>query len=52
MELARALVRGDKWRADEARIRQISSLALEPSAGADAIAAIKEMEKPPSPVDD
>jgi hypothetical protein len=45
MELARALVRGHEWHADEVGIRQIFSLALDPTASADTLAAIKELGK-------
>ncbi len=50
MELVQTLVRGHEWHADEPRIRQIFSLALDPTAIADAIAAIDGMEKPLPPV--
>jgi hypothetical protein len=50
MELVQALVRGHEWHADEIHIREIYSLALDPTASADALAAIKELETAQTPV--
>jgi len=50
MELAQALLRGHEWHADLVNIRQIFSLALDPSASVDALAAIRELEKAQAPV--
>jgi hypothetical protein len=37
IELVQALLRGPSWHADEARIQQIFSLALEPATSADTV---------------
>ncbi len=50
MELAHALVRGHEWQADKMRIRQMFSLALDPTANADASAAIEALGKVQAPV--
>jgi hypothetical protein len=44
MELAQALARGHGWLADEARIRQLLSLNLDPNARMDLTAAINQIE--------
>jgi hypothetical protein len=47
MELAQALVRGHGWLADEARIRQILALTLEPNAQGDLTAALDQAKPKP-----
>lgn len=47
MELAQALARGHGWLADEARIRQLLSLTLEPTANMDLTAAISQLQEKP-----